>query len=588
MSKTAPSASRSKTARATTWLKRLGAAVAILAATLGASAWYLSGMPWRNRCSEPPFVRPELARNANTAVATSQPQATQAAAEVLTRGGTAVDAAIAAALMLAVVEPGNSGLGGGGLALVHDPKAQRDASFDFREHAPLALDLTKLKASVKADPSALRNGALAVAVPAEWQGLLELHRRFGRLPWSVLARPAIAAARAGISVGRDYSARCWLRLSALRRDRDARRIFLTEHAGLCPLPGWLLRQPELAHTLADLTDDAHPVDWDTAVGNKMVALLAQAGSSISQRDLAAPPVFERPVVTGHFHGRRIVGMGPPSSGGIIVIGLLQTYERLRERLPTANRLHLWTEASRLVFYDRARLLGDPDFVAVPTDQLISDAYAAAQAGRVADATPVALPNDANPTGGTHTTHISVIDKQGMAIALTQTINTPFGSGLVVPGTGVLLNDEMDDFYLAGPNGFGLLGNERNAPAAGKRPLSSMSPTFVFENEKLVTVLGSPGGSAIPSAVAWVIREMVEGHSNAEAAVRAPRIHDQWMPEALDVEPSFDRALLPPDLRKRARQPHFPIGRVQMVALQGDGWRAVSDCRDDGEPWWGAL
>jgi gamma-glutamyltranspeptidase/glutathione hydrolase len=219
-------------------------------------------------------------------------------------------------------------------------------------------------------------------------------------------------------------------------------------------------------------------------------------------------------------------MGPPSSGGILVIGLLQTYERMRERLPQAHWLHLWAEASRLVFYDRARLLGDPDFVSVPVDRLVSDDYAAAQAQRVSEKDPLALPNDASPREGTHTTHLSVIDKDGQAVTLTQTINVPFGSGLVVPGTGVLLNDEMDDFYAAGPNAFGLVGNEMNAPAPGKCPLSSMSPTFVFDDQRLVAALGSPGGSSIPSAIAWVIREMVEGQQSGEEAVRSPRVHDR--------------------------------------------------------------
>ena len=569
-------------------LKRIGVGLTILVGVLGGLAWYVRSLPWRNRCGDAPSARRSLESAANSAVATSQPLATQAAADALAAGGSAVDAAISAALMLSVVEPGNSGLGGGGFALVHDPATDSEVSFDFRERAPLALDVGALNAAVRADPKALRNGALAVAVPAEWQGLLALHRRFGRLPLAVLARPAIVAARAGVPVGREYAARCWMRFSSLRKDADARRIFLTARGGLCPLPGWLLRQPELADTLAALTNDQHPRSWDEQVGRKMVAFLAGAGSGMSGRDLEATQVAERPVVTGHFHGMRIVSMGPPSSGGLLVIGLLQTYERMRERFPGANWLHLWTEASRLVFYDRANLLGDPEFVDVPVARLLSTAYAAAQAGRVSEKEPLVLPNQAELPEGTHTTHLSVVDKDGLAIALTQTINVPFGAGLVVPGTGVLLNDEMDDFYAGGPNAFGLVGNQRNAPAGGKRPLSSMSPTFVFDGRKLVMVLGSPGGSSIPSAVAWVIREMVEEERSGDEAVRAPRVHDQWIPNALEVEPAFNRTLLPPDLSSRSTRPSFPIGRVQMVVLERGGWRGVSDCRDEGAPWEDAL
>jgi gamma-glutamyltranspeptidase/glutathione hydrolase len=568
------------------WLKRIGIGLASLVAVLAALAWYISGLPWRNRCGDPPVARPSAGKATNSAAATSQPLATQAAADVLTEGGNAADAAIAAALMLAVAEPGNSGLGGGGFALIHDPKTDSDIALDFRERAPLGLDVSELKAAVKANPNALRNGPLAVAVPAEWAGLVDLHRRYGHLPLSRLARPAIAAARAGVVIGREYSARCWVRLSSLRGDSDARRIFMTGTGALCPLPGWVLHEPELADTLTALSDD--PGSWDERVGKKMVAFLQSKGSRIGPRDLEAAKVVERPVVTGHFHGKRIVSMGPPSSGGILVVGLLQSYERMRERLPQASWLHLWTEASRLVFYDRATLLGDPDFVAVPMDRLISDSYALAQASRVSDQAPLALPADATLHEGTHTTHLSVVDKDGMAVSLTQTINVPFGSGLVVPGTGVLLNDEMDDFYVEAPNSFGLVGNELNAPAPGKRPLSSMSPTFVFDDRKLVAVLGSPGGSTIPSAVAWVIREMVEDHKSGEDAVRSPRVHDQWVPNVVQVEPRFDRATLPADLVPITKKPMFPIGRVQMVVLEREGWQGVSDCRDEGEPWAGAL
>jgi gamma-glutamyltranspeptidase/glutathione hydrolase len=400
---------------------------------------------------------------------------------------------------------------------------------------------------------------------------------------SRLARPAIDAARNGIQVGRDYSARCWVRIAALRADPEARHTFMNR-AGVCPLPGWTLRQPALADTLAALTGDQQPKSWSELVGDKMVAFLAQKGSRMSARDLAAVTVVERPVVEGHFLGRRIVSMGPPSSGGVLVVALLQSYEKMRERLPEANWLHLWTEASRMVFYDRAQLLGDPDLVEVPVARLTSTDYAGAQAARVSASGTLVLPAAEPPREGGHTTHLSVVDKDGFAIALTLTINVPFGAGLMVPGTGVLLNNEMDDFYVGAPNTFGLVGNERNAPAPGKRPLSSMSPTFVFDDSGLVLVIGSPGGSAIPSAVAWVIREMLERHQSAEEAVRSPRLHHQWFPDVLEVEPRFDRATLSPELAAQAKQPPFPVGRVQVVVHDQDGWRGVTDCRDEGESW----
>jgi gamma-glutamyltranspeptidase/glutathione hydrolase len=576
--------------RRNVWLRRIGIALAALVGVLGALAWYVTGLPWRNRCGEAPVPGLASAPGAaawNSAVATSQPLATRAAAAVLTEGGSAADAAIAAAMVLAVVEPGNSGLGGGGFALVHDPHTGRDVSLDFRERAPLGLDVVELQTALRKNPSTLRDGALAVAVPAEWPGLVQLHGRFGRLPLSRLARPAIDAASNGVAVGRDYSARCWVRLPVLRRDPDARRIFMGA-AGLCPFPGWTLRQPELASTLAALTDEGHPASWDERVGTKMVAFLSSKGSRMAAQDLEQASVLERPVVSGHFRGRRIVGMGPPSSGGILVIGLLQSYERMRARFPQANRLHLWTEASRLAFYDRASLLGDPDFVNVPVDRLVSDDYSGAQAQRIGASEPLALPKEVAPAEQTHTTHLSVIDREGMAVALTLSINVPFGSGLVVPGTGVLLNDEMDDFSVEAPNAFGLVGNELNAPAPGKRPLSSMSPTFVYDGDDLAIVLGSPGGSSIPTAVAWVIREMLEDGRGGDDAVHAPRVHDQWVPDVVQVEPRFDRTALPADLVPKTKKPPFPIGRVQMVEREGGSWRGVTDCRDEGESWAAGL
>jgi gamma-glutamyltranspeptidase/glutathione hydrolase len=560
------------------WLRRIAIGLGLLVCALAALAWYVKGLAWRNRCGEP--IPRRAVAHARAAVATSRPLATRAAAEVLRDGGSAADAAVAAALMLAIAEPGNSGLGGGGFALVHEPGG-RDLSLDFRERAPLALDVAALTAAARRDENALRNGALAVAVPAEWAGLVELHRRWGKLPLSRLLQPAIEAAQSGVEVDTDYAARCWVRVRALRADPEARATFLTS-LGVCPMPGWKLRQPNAARTLAALAE--RPDRWDELVGRPMVAFLSSRGSPISAADLAAARPVERPVVSGSFLGHRIVSMGPPSSGGVLVIGLLQIYERARARLPNANPLHLWIEASRIVFHDRAELLGDPDYVAAPAAHLVSSDYAEAQARRVPAAARAELPAGPAPREGSHTTHLSVIDGSGLAIALTQTINVPFGSGLVVPGTGVLLNDEMDDFYLERPNAFGLVGNERNAPAPGKRPLSSMSPTFVFDEHGLQAVLGSPGGSSIPSAVAWVIRGLVEGGLSAEDAVRAPRLHHQWVPDVLEVEPRFDRAALPP--APKVKQPMFPVGRVQLLVGDSDGWRGVSDCRDEGEPWSG--
>lgn len=552
---------------------------------LGSFAYYLKSLPWHNDCATRKPTAAPPGPPTNAAVATSQPRATAAAADVLAHGGSAADAAVAAALMLAVTEPGNSGLGGGGFALVFDPLKKASVVLDFREQAPGALSTQQLTAAVARDPNALRNGALAVAVPSEWPGLLELHRRYGRLPLPQLAAPAIAVARQGNPLNVEHCARCWVRLSALRAQPDARAIFLGA-LGLCPMPGAVLRQPALARTLFALAAGA---SFEQVVGRKLVDFLRARGSAIRLSDFAREQVTLRQPVRGSFAGRSVVSVGPPSSGGLIVVSMLQTYERMRARFPQANRFHLWTQASRLAFFDRAALYGDPAFVNVPVEKLASPQYAQELAQRVSADGPVALPMQVAPAReGDHTTHLSVVDKDGMGVALTMTINVPFGSGLVVPGTGVLLNNEMDDFYLQRPNSFELVGNANNAPAAGKRPLSSMAPTMVFEGDRLVMVLGSPGGSAIPGAVAQVIRNVFEDRQDGDTAVCRGRIHHQWLPDKLEVEPYFERSALPAYLSQSAKAPLFPLGRVQMVLSTATGWRGVSDCRDQGVSWSGTL
>lgn len=523
---------------------------------------------------------------ANAAVATANPLATEAAARVLEDGGSAVDAAIAAALMLGVVDPYNSGLGGGGFAIVFDKANGRTRSFDFRERAPTALDPVKVEAAVREDAGTLRNGARSVAIPAEWAGLLTLHRAYGRLPLSRLARPAVERARAGFSVDAGFVFRCYARLPALRADLEARRIFLGS-LGLCPLVGGSITQPDLAQTMERLAARGDPGAWSELVAKRIVDSVARDGGWMTAADAAEPIVVEREPVTGTFHGYRVVSMAPPSSGGTIVVSLLQAYERERNRLPEANRAHLWIESARMSYYDRAFQLGDPDFVETPWKRLASPEYADAQAARV-DAT-ASLPLTGGSAGdqGKHTTHLSVVDPNGNAVAMTLSINLPFGSGKVAPGTGVLLNDEMDDFYAGRANAYDLQGNDKNAPRGGKRPLSSMSPTLLFDDAGLFLVLGSPGGSQIPTAVATVIKNIVEDGLDPGAAVHAGRMHDQWRPDRVEYDGELPHDA-PPDVREHAAHSRLPIGNVQLIARTPSGLRAVSDCRGNGRGWAKAL
>jgi gamma-glutamyltranspeptidase/glutathione hydrolase len=315
----------------------------------------------------------------------------------------------------------------------------------------------------------------------------------------------------------------------------------------------------------------------------MVDTVARNGGWMTAADSAAPVVTEREPVTGTFHGYRVVSMAPPSSGGTIVVSLLQAYEHERLRLPKANHEHLWLEAARMSYYDRAFLLGDPDYVDAPFKRLVSPEYAESQAARVDAAKNLALADGPSDDQGKHTTHLSVVDPNGNAVAMTLSINLPFGAGMVVPETGVLLNDEMDDFYAGRANAYGLQGNDKNAPAAGKRPLSSMSPTMLFDDGGLYLVIGSPGGSQIPTSVATVIRNLVEEGLDPGAAVHAGRVHHQWRPDRVEYDGDLPGDF-PPDSKKTASRSRFPIGNIQLVVRTPNGLRAVSDCRGTGKSW----
>ncbi len=532
-------------------------------------------------------TKPVETRRASTssAVSTSHPLATEVAGTILNDGGSAVDAAIAAAFMLNVAEPWNSGLGGGGFALVLEPGKRKAAALDFRETAPAALDPAELARRAGTNPLALTDGPLAAATPALWPALVELNRRYGTMTLQSLAVPAIHAASNGIQVSETYAKRCELRRAALADDPDARRIFL-DKTGSCPRTGWTLRQPELARTLTSLSEIGTNEAWVRLAGPASEARLNPYGNPLSASDFRSYAVKDREPVTGTFMDHEIISMGPPSSGGTIVIELLQTYEAARERLPEASRTYLWIEAARLAFFDRAKLFADPDFAAVPVKTLTSADYALDQADRIVPGEPLALADGENsPAEGMETTHISVVDHRGMAVSMTLSINMPFGSGVVIPGTGVLLNSHMDDFYTKRPNSFSLPGSEKNAPEPLKRPLSSMAPTIVLEKGRPLAVLGSPGGSRIPSSVAWVIRDLLEGGSDGRNAVCSPRLHHQWRPDQLVHEDGFNRDALEKLGFRTGREPSS-IGNVQLVLRTPLGWKGYPDCRGDGTGWSG--
>ncbi|MDN5850550.1 MAG: gamma-glutamyltransferase [Nitrococcus sp.] len=473
------------------------------------------------------------------AVATAHPLATTAAVRILRAGGNAFDAAVAASAALAVVEPGSSGLGGGGFWLLYLADTQRTVMVDGRERAPLAAagDMY-LDKSGKPLPRASLDGALAAGIPGEPAALVHVAHKYGRLPLARSLAPAIRLAREGFPVSEEYVGKAKFRLQVLRRHRRAAAIYLDD--GALPEPGWMLRQPRLAQTLETLGREGRAGFYAGPVAAEMVRAVRAAGGIWRLEDLRRYRVLEREPVVFGYRGYTVTAAAPPSAGGIglaTMLNILEGYDL--ETLDKATRVHLTVEAMRRAYRDRQRYLGDPDFVAIPRARLTSEAYAAKlRAGiELHQATPSAALSDAPAPVGADTTHFSIIDAKGNRVAATLSINYPFGAGVVAGKTGVLLNDEMDDFAkqpgLA--NVYGLVGGQANTIEPGKRPLSSMTPTFV-EGHGRVAILGTPGGSRIITMVLLGILEFTEGEGPT-AWVTRPRYHHQYLPDVIQHEPS---------------------------------------------------
>ena len=502
------------------------------------------------------------------AVATAHPVASEAALRMLQKGGNAVDAAVAAAFTLAVVGPYHSGLGGGGFALVHDTKGATHV-LDFREVAPQAASRDMYVKDGKVVPGLSTDGVLSVAVPGAVAGYLELLEKHGKLPRAVVLQPALDAARNGFWVTPKYQAMATLRRDCLRKDPEAGRLFLVKNAeGELDAPpvGHLVRQPELARTLQALIKSGPSAFYSGAMAQAVVDTVKAGGGLLTLEDLKAFKTRAPAPLEGTYRGHRLLTMPPPSAGGLAVVQVLGALEKLRPQglaFHDPEDVHLYAEAVRRVYVDRTKYLGDPAFVKIPLERLLSVGYLADLAGSIdpKKATPSASllppvegagstlqkpdgwydPSSGKPAPERkNTTHISVIDKDGGAVALTTTVNYGFGSCVVARGTGVLLNDQMDDFS-AQPgvaNAYGLVGGDANAIAPGKVPLSSMSPTLVFSKEdpkKVMLAVGSPGGSTIPTTVIQVISNVVDQGMDVTRAVGAGRLHHQYLPDELWVD-----------------------------------------------------
>ncbi len=496
------------------------------------------------------------------AVATAHPLATAAGQQILAAGGNAFDAAVAVSAVLAVVEPYSSGIGGGGFWLLHR-KDGHEVMVDGRETAPgkahRDMYLDELGEII---PGLSMNGPLAAGIPGEPAALAHIAGHYGKLPLGRSLAPAIRLAREGFAVTPHYRKMATWRKEALNGSFEARATFLDN--GEVPELGYVVKQPHLANTLEALAKEGHDGFYRGKVANVMVDAVQQAGGIWTLEDLADYKVIERQPLKGYYGDYTITSVPPPSSGGVALITMLNMLEQLGyDQASEPERTHLLVEVMRRAYRDRAHYLGDSDYVEVPVARLISKPHAKQLAVGIdpLQATPSStLPGYGAPVGGNDTTHFSILDGEGNYVAATLSINYPFGSGFVAGDSGVLLNDEMDDFSAKPglPNAYGLVGAEANAIAPGKRMLSSMSPSFVSRPDG-TAILGTPGGSRIITMVLLGMLEYFDG-KGVDAWVARPRIHHQYLPDILFIEPGA----LPPShlkaLQKRGHQTELSDSR----------------------------
>lgn len=536
--------------------------------------------------SQRDIIHPVFARHGM--VATQEAMATRVGLEILQRGGNAVDAATAVGFALAVTLPQAGNLGGGGFMMVYDAKTGATVAIDFRETAPARASRDMfLNAQGDADPQQSRFSYRAVAVPGTVAGLALALARYGTLPLRHVIAPAVKLAGEGIPVSEDLSRSLQQARERLAVSPESLKIFFkADGSPYQPGDRWL--QPELAASLKAIAEQGPAAFYEGDIARKIVADMATNGGLITLDDLKNYQPVVREPVRGRYRGYEIASMPPPSSGGVHLVQLLNILEHypIAELGPnSAATIHRLAEAMKLAYADRSEFLGDPEFVTVPQEGLTAKAYAAELSNRIDldQATPAfrVKPGNPAPYESEQTTHYSVMDQQGNAVAVTYTINFSYGSGIVAAGTGILLNNEMDDFSAkpGAPNAFGLIGGAANAVAPGKRPLSSMTPTLVFKDGKPLLVTGSPGGSRIITTVLQIVMNVVDHGMNVAEATVAPRVHHQWLPDELYVE----EGLSPDTLRLLTAMGHRltvsnAIGSTHSIVRTETGLYGYSDTR----------
>lgn len=524
----------------------------------------------------------------NGMVATEQELATQIGVDILKAGGNAVDAAVAVGFALAVALPNAGNIGGGGFMMVHDAKSGKDIALDFREVAPKGASRNMYlddKGNVVDGKSLFTH--YAVGVPGTVAGMTHALSRWGSMPLSTVMAPAIALADKGYPVSITLAKTLSQEKKNMGKWPATQAIFWKNGAPL--QAGEPLVQKDLAQSLRLISQQGAKAFYQGEIAQKIAAEMAPHTNAITLQDLRDYKVVEREPVRGTYRGYQIVTMPPPSSGGAHLLQILNMMERWPMKqwgTDSAQSVHYMTEAMKLAYADRAEYLGDPDFVKIPLQGLISKRYADVLAKGIkpqqAKPSQDIKPGKPQPYESDQTTHYSVVDKAGNAVAVTYTLNTNFGSGIVAKGTGILLNNEMDDFA-AKPgvaNAYGLVGGDANAVQAGKRPLSSMTPTLVLKDGKPALVTGSPGGARIITTVLQQIVNYIDYGMNPLEAAATPRFHHQWTPDELRIEKGFSidtLNLLQQWGHKVALKP--AMGRTQTIEIRNGLLLGASDPRN---------
>lgn len=524
-------------------------------------------------------------------VASQEALASRIGLDILQQGGNAVDSAVAVGFALAVTLPKAGNLGGGGFMLVHLADKDQTVAIDYREMAPLGASRDMfIGPDGEVDQHLTRNSYRSAGIPGTVAGLLHALREYGTMTPAQVIRPAFKLAREGFVLSHALAEELKSRRSQLTRSEAGSKVFYKAD-GSAYRAGEHFVQKDLAWSLEQIAKHGEKAFYRGEIAKRFVADSNKHQGLIGFDDLAAYKVAEREPVRGDYRGYEVVSMPPPSSGGVHVLqmlNILEGYDLKAMGHNSADYLHVLTEAMKYAYADRSEYLGDPDFVGVPIEQLLSKQYAQRLSARIAfnqtRASDDIKPGKDIPFESHDTTHFSVADSQGNVVSNTYTLNFSYGSGIVVAGTGILLNNEMDDFSAkpGSPNAFGLLGGDANAIEARKRPLSSMTPTLVFRDDKPYLVVGSPGGSKIITAVLQVILNVLDHDMNIAEASSVPRIHHQWYPDVLNVERGISADTLQLlENKGHAIKASRALGSTQSIVLDQPLLYGASDPRRPG-------